>query len=166
MKKVNIMKKLLKATIVLAAIFTIGSMQVFATGSNATPSTETQAYLAKANVIRAEIDAYTTQIKEMNEYNSSVNQKVKALNEQYKANKDSATSEKLKNIKELRKSIKTTGQKEKTVREDNAIKSLVQNKEYDKALERLNEILEAKKEQLKVVQERNAIWRQIDAIIG
>lgn len=36
----------------------------------------------------------------------------------------------------------------------------------EKALERLNEILAAKKEQLKVVQERNAIWRQIDAIIG
>ena len=46
------------------------------------------------------------------------------------------------------------------------LKSLVKNGQYDKALKRLNTILEAKKEQLKVVKERNAIWHQIDALIG
>ena len=42
----------------------------------------------------------------------------------------------------------------------------IKNKEYDKALAKLNETLEAKKEQLGVLQERNAIWHQIDALIG
>ena len=160
------MKKFLKVILVLSAIFTVGSMQAFATSSNANPYTRNHAYLEKANAIKSEIDTYTAQIKAMTEYNSSVNQKVKALNEQYKLTKDNVTNEKLKKIKELRKSIKTTNQKEKTVKEDNAIKSLIQNQEYDKALERLNEILAEKKEQLKTVQERNAIWRQIDALIG
>ena len=72
----------------------------------------------------------------------------------------------MKQIKELRKSIKTVDAPEKTITEDGSIKSLVQNKEYDKALAKLHETLEHKKAQLKTLQERNAIWRQIDALIG
>ena len=170
------MKNFLKILTVMAVTFTVGGMQVFALGVNtpnpATFATSTNsnalnhAYLEKANAIRAEIDIYTGQIKEMNEYNKAVNQKLKTLNEKYKADKNSFSSDKMKQINELRKSIEKREKKEKSVTEDNSIKSLVQNQEYDKALERLNEILEAKKEQLKVVQERNAIWRQIDALIG
>ena len=170
------MKNLLKIMAVMAVTFTLSGMQVFALGvNNQIPETFTtssnsnalaHAYLEKAGAIRAEINTYTNQIKEMNEYNKSVNQKLKSLNEKYKTDKNSFPSDKMKQIKELRKSIEKREKKEKSVTEDNSIKSLVQNKEYDKALERLNEILEAKKEQLKVVQERNAIWRQIDAIIG
>lgn len=170
------MKNLFKIMAVIAMTFTLGGMQVFALGVNSQiPSTfasssnsdfASHAYLEKANAIRLEINTYTNQIKEMNEYNISVNQKLNNLNERYKADKNSFSSDKMRQIKELRKSIERKENKEKSVTEDNSIKSLVQNKEYDKALERLNEILAAKKEQLKVVQERNAIWRQIDAIIG
>ena len=170
------MKNFLKIAIVMTATFTIGIMQVFALGANnqmaasfatsSNPDAISHAYLEKAKTIRAEINSYTAQIKEMNEYNKSINQKLKVINEQYKIDKNSFSSDKLKQIKELRKSIEKREKKETTVTEDNSVKSLVQNKEYDKALARLNEILEAKKEQLKVVQERNAIWRQIDALIG
>lgn len=170
------MKNFLKIAIVMTATFTIGIMQVFALGANnqmaaafatsSNPDAISHAYLEKAKAIRAEINSYTAQIKEMNEYNKSINQKLKVINEQYKKDKNSFSSDKLKQIKALRKSIEKREKNEQTVTEDNSVKSLVQNKEYDKALARLNEILEAKKEQLKVVQERNAIWRQIDALIG
>lgn len=171
------MKNIFKATILIISLLTIGSIQVFATNvdiqgatseyaESSDTSAEAKAYNEKAKAIRAEINTYTSQIKELREYNNSVSKKVKTIGEKYKADKSSFPSGKLKQIKELRKSIKTTDKKEKTVTEKDSVKSLVQNKEYDKALARLNEILEAKKEQLKVLQERNAIWRQIDAIIG
>ncbi|MBO6119563.1 MAG: hypothetical protein J6P02_03790 [Lachnospiraceae bacterium] len=171
------MKNLSKTIIFVVAISTTLAMQTFATNINplnkvtkyttsSNSNAMAHAYLEKANAIRAEISTYNTKIKDLREYNQNVNQKLKTLNEQYKTNKSIISSEKMKQIKELRKSIKTTEKNEKFVTEDNSIKSLVENKEYDKALAKLNETLEAKKEQLGVLQERNAIWHQIDALIG
>lgn len=171
------MKNIFKATLLIISILTLGSMQVFATNvdsqnfgseyiESSDTSAEAKAYNDKAKTIRAEINTYNSQIKEIRDYNNSVSHKVKTISEKYKADKNSFSSDKLKQIKELRKSIKSNNKKEKTVTEKDSVKSLVQNKEYDKALARLNEILASKKEQLKVLQERNAIWRQIDAIIG
>lgn len=169
------MKGLLKITILLSAIFTIIITNVITTKAqspvskyvtNENTDSKTHAYLEKANAIRTQINAYTTQIKELKDYNSKINAKLKELNKKLKENKDIISSDKMKQIKELRKSLKTVEKKEKIVTEDDSIKSLVKNKEYDKALNKLNETLEAKKEQLKVIKERNAIWHQIDALIG
>ncbi len=169
------MKNLLKAIIIMTTLFSIGNMATFA--SNATnpvakfvtsnnTDAKAHAYLEKANAIRAEISTYTNQIKELREYNNKVNAKLKDLNTKYKTNKNIISADKMKQIKELRKSLQSIEKQEKTVTEDDSIKTLVKNKEYDKALNKLNETLEAKKTQLKVVQERNAIWHQIDALIG
>lgn len=171
------MKKLIKTLIVVSTFLSIGSIQVFASNidigettiqysANQNENAKAHAYLEKSKAIRAEINDLTTQIKELREYNSSVNAKLKVLNEKYKTDKSVISSETMKQIKELRKSIKTVETQEKTVTEDNTIKTLVQNKEYDKALAKLNETLENKKARLKTLQERNAIWRQIDALIG
>ena len=120
---------------VMAVTFTLGGVQVFALGVNSqipgafttssNSNAASHAYLEKANAIRAEINTYTNQIKEMNEYNKSVNQKLNNLNERYKADKNSFPSDKMKQIKELRKSIERKENKEKSVTEDNSIKSLV-----------------------------------------
>ena len=171
------MKNILKISLLTASLIIIASVEAFATNASiqdslaeyeviADTSLEAKEYREQAKIIRTEINTYTSQIKEIRDYNSSVNQKLKALSEQYKIDKNSISNDKMKQIKELRKSIKTNEKVEKTVTEDSSIKSLVKNKEYDKALARLNEILEAKKDQLRVLQEKNAIWRQIDALIG
>lgn len=171
------MKNFLKITLLTTSLIIMASIEAFATNVSiqdslaeyetiTDTSLEAKAYREQAKIIRAEIDTYTSQIKEIRDYNSSVNQKLKALNERYKADKNSISNDKMKQIKELRKSIKSNEKNEKTVKEDSSIKSLVKNKEYNKALARLNEILEEKKEQLRILQERNAIWRQIDALIG
>lgn len=165
------MKNLFKAVITLTIILSIGSMTAFAANQNKSALTAEQKaarqeYKQKADVIRSEINVYTTQIKELKEYNAKVNSKVKELNQMYKADKNSVDSDKMKQIKELRKSIQNIEKQEKIVNEDDSVKSLANSGQYDKALERLNQILEAKKAQLKVVQERNAIWHQIDALIG
>ena len=168
------MKKLLKAIIAFSTILTICNPSVFASNAknpvakyvtSENKDAKAHAYIEKANNIRAEINTYTTQIKELKAYNSSINAKLKKLNEKYKADKSIIDSTKMRQIKELRKSIKSNENKEKVVTEDDSIKSLVKNGQYDKALEKLNTILEAKKEQLRVVKERNAIWHQIDALI-
>ena len=171
------MKKIIKTIFITSAFVTIGIMQSFATNINATnqasnyitgsnENAKDHAYIEKSKAIRAEINALNAEIKELREYNSGVSSKLKALNERYKTDKSIISSDTMKQIKELRKSIKTVDKPEKTITEDGSIKSLVQNKEYDKALAKLNETLENKKAQLKTLQERNAIWRQIDALIG
>lgn len=171
------MKIFFKTITITLTFLTIGCVQVFATNINdfnAMPNyiAETNAnakdyaYIEKSKAIRAEISALTSQIKELKEYNSNVNAKLKSLNEKYKTDKSIISHDAMRQIKELRKSIKTVDMPEKTITEDGSIKSLVQNKEYDKALAKLNETLENKKAQLKTLQERNAIWRQIDALIG
>ena len=169
------MKKIFKTLLIVTAFLTIGTVQAFATNINATglasqynvdSNAKDHTYIEKSKAIRAEINALSTQIKELREYNSNVNNKLKALNKQYKTDKSIISNDVMRQIKELRKSIKTVDIPEKTITEDDSIKSLVQNKEYDKALAKLNETLENKKAQLKTLQERNAIWRQIDALIG
>ena len=175
--KGGFMKKIIKTIFITSAFVTIGIMQSFATNINATnqasnyitgsnENAKDHTYIEKSKAIRAEINALNAEIKELREYNSGVSSKLKALNERYKTDKSIISSDTMKQIKELRKSIKTVDKPEKTITEDGSIKSLVQNKEYDKALAKLNETLENKKAQLKTLQERNAIWRQIDALIG
>lgn len=179
------MKNFFKTTFITMAFLTIGAIQVFATNVNiynpgvqyinnniaesqyidSNDTAEAKSYRKKANAIRSEINTITIQIKELKEYNAGVNAKLKALNEQYKTDKSIISSDNMRQIKELRKSIKTVETPEKTVTEDGSIKTLVQNKEYDRALAKLNETLENKKTQLKTLQERTAIWRQIDALI-
>ena len=171
------MKRTINTLFITFAFLAIGTMQAFATNVNATnpaskyvaganENRKDHAYIEKSKAIRAEINALTTQIKELKDYNASVSNKLKSLNEKYKTDKSIISSDVMKQIKELRKSIKTVDKPEKTITEDGSIKSLVQNKEYDKALTKLNETLDNKKAQLKTLQERNAIWRQIDALIG
>ena len=170
------MKNLFKIALLTITIVSLGSITVFATNvnedsyvqENTTSSNVNakRAYQQKAKAIRADISTYTSQIKKLNEYIASVKSKLKTLDEKYKIDKNSVSSDTMKQIKELRKSIKIVETPEKTVSEDTTAKSLVQNKEYDKALAKLNETLENKKAQLKTLQERNAIWRQIDALIG
>ena len=169
------MKRIISTIFITTAFLIIGAMQAFATNINATNPASTYiadsnatdySYIEKSKAIRAEINAISAQIKELREYNSNVNNKLKALNKQYKTDKSIISNDVMRQIKELRKSIKTVDIPEKTITEDDSIKSLVQNKEYDKALAKLNETLENKKNQLKTLQERNAIWRQIDALIG
>ena len=171
------MKNIIKALIVTTTFLTIGSMQVFATnveGANpvanyitsSNSNAKDHAYIEKSKAIREEIKTLNIQIKELREYNQSVNAKLKTLSEKYKADKNSVSGDIMQQVKELRKQIKTVDTPERTVTEDDSIKTLVQNREYDKALAKLNETLEHKKEQLKTLQERNAIWRQIDALIG
>lgn len=176
-KKGGFMKNIIKTFTITLTFLTLCSVQAFANNVNSTnpvskyvagsnENAKNHAYIEKSNAIRAEINAITVQIKELKEYNSNVSNKLKSLNEKYKEDKNVISSDTMKKIKELRKSIKTVDKPEKTITEDDSIKSLVQNKEYDKALEKLNETLENKKTQLKTLQERNAIWRQIDALIG
>lgn len=169
------MKNLLKVIMFISMILSIGSMTAFATNTknpvskyitNDNKDAKAHAYIEKSNAIRAEINIYTTKIKELREFNESVNAKLKELNAKYKSDKSIVSSDKMKQIKELKKSLQSVEKQEKLVTEDDSIKTLVKNKEYDKALNKLNETLEAKKTQLKVVQERNAIWHQIDALIG
>lgn len=171
------MKNIIKTFTITLTFLTLCSVQAFANNVNNTnpvskyvagsnENAKNHAYIEKSNAIRAEINAITVQIKELKEYNSNVSNKLKSLNEKYKTDKNVISSDTMKKIKELRKSIKTVDKPEKTITEDDSIKSLVQNKEYDKALAKLNETLENKKTQLKTLQERNAIWRQIDALIG
>lgn len=171
------MKKVLKTLFVLSVFLTISTLNAFANNTNSTMSvskyitesnenSKAHAYIEKSKLIREEINNLTITIKNLKEYNSKVNAKLKELNEKYKADKNVISSDVMKQIKELRKSIQTTEMPEKTVSEDDSIKSMIQNKEYDRALAKLNETLEHKKEQLKTLQERNAIWHQIDALIG
>lgn len=173
--KGGFMKNFIKTLIIVSAFLSIGCMQVFATNISNEITTQVNTtnnitdladYQEKAKGIRAEINALSEQIKELRTYNSSVNAKLKALNEKYKTDKSVISSDTMKQIKELRKSIKSVEAEEKTVTEESTIKALVQNKEYDKALAKLNETLENKKARLKTLQGRNAIWRQIDALIG
>lgn len=123
-------------------------------------------YFEISKAIRAEIDKLTEEIKTLNEYNASVNQKYKALSEE-KGTSNKNLTENIKKIKELRSSIsRNENKKEKVITEDSSIKTFVQNKEYGKAIEKLNLILAAKREQLAAVKERTAIWQQIDALLN
>ena len=175
------MKYLLKVNLIAIAFTTLICLNAYADGfapdiatvanldyaklAN-TNITNEETYTLLSNAIRLEIDVYNNQIKELNIYNQSVNAKLKDLEQKYKTDKNIISNEDMKKVRELRKSLKTYSTKEKTITEDNSIKNLVQNKEYEKALEKLNLTLDAKKEQLKSVQYENAIWHQIDALIG
>ena len=170
------MKKIIKILFAITFILAIGTMQAFATNIDNNNSiskydedllfdVNNQTYIEKSSAIRIEINSLTTQIKDLREYNANVNDKLKVLNEKYKIDKSIISNDDMKQIKELSKLIKAVDKTEKTITEENSIKALVQNKEYDKALEKLNEILLNKKVQLKNLQEENVIWRQINDLI-
>ena len=72
----------------------------------------------------------------------------------------------MRQVREIRKTIKVNTKKEKSITEEESISSLVQKEDYDKALEKLNGILEEKKEQYKDAEKKNAIWKQIDSLIS
>ena len=170
------MRNIIRTLIVSAIFLTFGSMQVFATNNNVNTTQEYAeienidpkkgTYKEQATAIRNEISVLTSQIKELREYNLSVSTKLTTIIKNYKKDKNIISKDTLKKAKELRKTIKDIEKPEKTVSEDTSIKTLIQNKEYDKALIKLNETLEYKKEQLIALQEKSAIWHQIDALIG
>lgn len=171
------MKNYIRALVIISATIFITSTQVYAEKVNyeyaistdsiiIDDSDEAQLYKEKAKLIRDEIVNYASQIKVLKEYNLSVSQKFIEINKKYRENKDSFPSEKMAQIKELKKSIIYNKNKEKTVSAENSLYTLEKNRQYDKALLRLEEILATKKELLKITQENNAIWHQIDAIIG
>ena len=165
-------KKFIKKILLILAIVIMNSMMVFAaTESGANNDTkdvidEETVYFEKSKSIKLDIDNLNTQIKEINAYNSEINNRLDELNELYKIDKSVISNDTMRRIKELRKTIKDTGKKEKNIAEEESISTLVQKKEYDKALERLNNILEEKKEQYKDAEKKNAMWKQIDSLIS
>lgn len=123
-------------------------------------------YFEKSKSIKLDIDNLNTQIKEINAYNTEVNNRLDELNELYKIDKSIISYDTMRKIKEIRRTIKDTGKKEKNITEEESVSSLVQKKEYDKALERLNGILEEKREQYKDAEKKNAMWKEIDSLIS
>ena len=165
-------KKFIKKILLILSIVIMNSMIVFAeTESGENNDTkdvidEETVYFEKSKSIKLDIDNLNTQIKEINAYNSEINNRLDELNELYKIDKSVISNDTMRRIKELRKTIKDTGKKEKNIAEEESISTLVQKKEYDKALERLNNILEEKKEQYKDAEKKNAMWKQIDSLIS
>ena len=165
-------KSFIRKILLILAIVIMNSMMVFAaTESGANNDTkdvidEETVYFEKSKSIKLDIDNLNTQIKEINAYNSEVNNRLDELNELYKIDKSVISNDTMRRIKELRKTIKDTGKKEKNIAEEESISTLVQKKEYDKALERLKNILEEKKEQYKDAEKKNAMWKQIDSLIS
>lgn len=123
-------------------------------------------YIEKSKSIKININDLNTQIKEINAYNLTVNNKLDELNELYKTDKSIISYDTMKKVKEIRRAIKDTVRKEKSITEEESVSSLVQKKEYDKALERLNGILEEKKEQYKDAEKKSALWKEIDSLIS
>lgn len=116
--------------------------------------------------IKADIDSYTEKIKKINDYNAEVSDKYDKLIEDYKHDKSIISDDTMRRLRETRRLIKADVKKEKTILESDSIKALVENKEYNKAIDKLLQILESKKEQLKVAEEKNEIWKEIDSMIG
>lgn len=165
-------KSFVKKILLILAVVIMNSMVVFAAASNdvvngASSTIDKEAiYLQESKSIKTDIDSLNVKIREINAYNSEVNNKLDELNEIYKIDKSVITNDTMRKIREIRRTIKDTGKKEKNISEDDSINSLVQRKEYDKALERLNGILEEKKAQYKDAEEKKAVWKQIDSLIS
>lgn len=134
-------------------------------GSSSTIDNEKAEYLSKSKIIRDDINLYTNKIKELNEYTKKVNNSCKQIEEKYKTDKNIIPSDTMRQIKDLKKTIKNEEPKEKNILEEESIESLVQNREYNKALNKLNNILDAKKVQLKATEEKAEIWKKIDNLI-
>ena len=170
--RANYLKKILlallvifiNATMVLAAPSADASAKSKLTGGLAIVDKDT--YLERSKSIKTDIDDINTKIKNLNQYNLEVSNKLDELNELYKFDKNAIASDTMRQIREIRKNIKVSEKKEKTITESDSIKNLVDNQEYDKALEKLNGILEEKKVQYKDAEEKNAIWKQIDSLIS
>ena len=165
-------KHFIEKILLILAIVIMNGMLVFAAplsdgASSSVGVTDKEAiYLQESKSIKTDIDSLNVKIKEMNAYNSEINNKLEELNELYKIDKTVIAFDTMRRIREIRRTIKDTGKKEKNITEDESINSLVQRKEYDKALERLKNILEDKKAQYKDAEEKNAIWKQIDSLIS
>lgn len=165
-------KHFIEKILLILAIVIMNGMLVFAAPlsdsvSSSVGVTDKEAiYLQESKSIKTDIDSLNVKIKEMNAYNSEINNKLEELNELYKIDKTIIAFDTMRRIREIRRTIKDTGKKEKNIAEDESINSLVQRKEYDKALERLKNILEDKKAQYKDAEEKNAIWKQIDSLIS
>ncbi|MBR1453908.1 MAG: hypothetical protein IJ593_04620 [Lachnospiraceae bacterium] len=134
-------------------------------GSDSNIDTEKANYLSKSKPIRDSIITYTNRIKELNEYINKVNNSCKQIEEKYKTDKNIIPAETMRQIRELKRTIKSEEPKEKNILEEESIDSLVQNREYNKALNKLNNILDTKKEQLKTVEEKLETWKKIDNLI-
>ena len=164
-------KSFIRKILLILAIVIINSMMVFAapgtdaSDAKATVDKET-IYFEKSKSIKLDIDNLNTQIKEINAYNIEVNNRLDELNELYKIDKSIISYDTMRKIKDIRRTIKDTGKKEKNIAEEESVSSLVQKKEYDKALERLNGILEEKREQYKDAEKKNAMWKEIDSLIS
>lgn len=135
-------------------------------GTKTTNNEGRSKYLEKANVIKAQIDEIQKEIDTYKTYNESVKEAYTKISKEYKQNKESSISkENLDKAKELRKTIANKNESEKTVREENAVKNLVKDGNYEEAINKLNTILTNKKAQLEFHKNANTIWKQIEELI-
>ncbi|MCI6886957.1 MAG: hypothetical protein MR868_06870 [Lachnospiraceae bacterium] len=156
------MKKTLTTLLAAAAVTCCMAFPAFAAETKAE-------YKEEVAPIRAELQELNDQIKPLREENKEISARFKAIRQEKKETGNlSIDKENWKQAKALRKEIRElTGEsdkgKVKTLRAQ--AKAAVQEGSYDTALECMNQVLEVKKARLECLQEINAIWDQIDALL-
>lgn len=116
--------------------------------------------VAAAN-IRNEINQINDKIKNYTKYKDEVLAKANlSIN-----GTTEVTPENQNKIKELIKNIPKDSRKEKTLTADSSISTLVKNEAYDKALEKLQDILTDRKKELNEIEKSIEIFKQIDKLL-
>lgn len=118
-------------------------------------------YDVAATNIRNEINQINDKIKNYTKYKDEVLAKANlSIN-----GTTEVTPENQNKIKELIKNIPKDSRKEKTLTADSSISTLVKNEAYDKALEKLQDILTDRKKELNEIEKSIEIFKQIDKLL-
>lgn len=168
------MKRNIKYSVLCAAAV-LSCMTVFP----AYAETSKEDYKTQSEEIREECKDIKAQIDALKEENNEIMERYKALQSSVKESKElpeSITKEEWKQITELRKQLNAgkekgnsqTRESQKPAegeKKNSAVKSAVQEENYDGALDSLNEHLENNRQLLERLQKQNEILKQIDDMI-
>lgn len=127
-------------------------------------------YRTEAAVIQNEMKALEEEITPLKEENADISEKYSAVKAAWKEGQSLSISEEnwekarelrheIKSVRETLSGISAKGQRA-------SIKTAVQNGEYDSALAAMDQLLESKKAALEPTKQINAIWKQIEELLG
>lgn len=158
------MKKIVYKNIIFIALFVLMSFTT-AYATNVTGGSykvlDKSSYDVASTNIRNEINQINDKIKNYTKYKDEVLAKANlSIN-----GTTEVTPENQNKIKELIKNIPKDLRKEKTLTADSSISTLVKNEAYDKALEKLQDILTDRKKELNEIEKSIEIFKQIDKLL-
>ena len=157
------MKKTFRIFLTAAALSSMMAIPAFAAETR-------DGFKAETSVLYEQMQELNTQINTLRQQNNEFSKNYRELGKEYRENGTLPVSEETWNaIKEIRQELTEyqSSKESSTVKEMRAAaKAAAENGDYDGALATINQVLQSKQTRLESAKAANALWLEIQALLG